>query len=87
MTIQIAVKLPDRLVSELDVLIANGAFANRSDAVRRGIEALVVTGRRQDIEQRYREGFTKRPETTEEMLDAERLAFEAIDAEPWDRWW
>lgn len=87
MTIQIAVKLPDRLVGELDALIANGAFASRSDAVRRGIEALVVTGRRRDLERRYREAFAERPETAEEMLGAERLACEAIDAEPWDRWW
>ena len=44
MTQQIAVKLPDRLVDELDALVADGAFASRSDAVRHGIEALVHGG-------------------------------------------
>lgn len=87
MTTQIAVKLPDRLVDELDALVAHGAFASRSDAVRHGIEALVRADERRRIDLAYAEGFRRVPDRDDEMEDATRLAVESIRDEPWDKWW
>jgi Arc/MetJ-type ribon-helix-helix transcriptional regulator len=87
MTVQIAVKLPDRLLGELDQLVDAGAFSSRSQAVRSGLEAMVASHRRQEIDRRYREAGAAAPETPEELADATRLAVDAIDDEPWERWW
>ena len=84
---QIAVKLPDRLVRELDELVAQGRFSSRSSAVRRGVE-LVVSGQRRDaIEEAYANGYQQVPESESELAEANRLARRAIDDEPWDKWW
>lgn len=87
MTIQIAVKLPDDLVGELDRLIERGDFDSRSHAVRAGLEAVVSARRRQELDRRYREAFDRVPESEEELREARRLAVDSIHEEPWKRWW
>jgi Arc/MetJ-type ribon-helix-helix transcriptional regulator len=84
---QIAVKLPDALVRELDELVAQGHFPNRSSAVRRAVEA-IVAGRRRDIAERaYGDGYAQKPESDAELAEARRLAQQAIEDEPWEKWW
>lgn len=84
---QIAVKLPDGLVRELDELVAQGRFSSRSSAVRRGVE-LVVSGQRRDaVDEAYANGYRQVPESETELAQAKRLAMQAIDDEPWDKWW
>jgi len=87
MTTQIAVKLSDRLVGELDRLVEAGAFDSRSHAVRSGLEAMVATHRRQELDRRYRDAVAVVPDTGGELADATRLAVDAIHDEPWERWW
>ena len=87
MTIQIAVKLPDDLVNEIDRLVDDGAFASRSQAVRSGLEAIVADTRRSALDRRYAESMARLPETEEEMAEATRLAVASIHEEPWERWW
>lgn len=87
MIVQIAVKLPDELVGELDRLIDEGSFESRSQAVRSGLETMVAARRREELDRRFREAFTRVPETTEELAEARRLAVDAIHEEPWEPWW
>jgi len=87
MTTQIAVKLSDALVRQLDDLVASGSFDSRSDAVRRGIEALVAQRSRQLVDAAFAEGFARHPDTEDEIADATRLAVDAINNEPWEKWW
>ena len=84
---QIAVKLPEHLVAAVDKLVADGAFASRSAAVRRGIEDMVDRQRRSRIDREFAEGFRHSPDTAQEVADATRLAVDAIDDEPWVKWW
>ncbi len=84
---QIAVKLPDALVEQLDDLVDQGVFANRSSAVRAAVEAIVARQRRDALERAYAEGYRRVPESQSELAEARRLAEQAINAEPWDRWW
>jgi Arc/MetJ-type ribon-helix-helix transcriptional regulator len=65
--------------------VETGAFSSRSQAVRSGLEAMVASGRRQEIDRQYREAGAVAPETPEELADATRLAVDAIDDEPWER--
>ena len=87
MTIQIAVKLPDELVGELDRLVERGAFDSRSQGVRAGLEAMVGSYRRKELDERYRDAFARLPESDEEIAEATRLGVDAIRDEPWERWW
>jgi len=87
MTMQIAVKLPDDLVEQVDRLVADGAFKSRSQAVRSGLEAIVAGQRRQEIDLRYRDAMTRLPETSEELAEATDSATSAINDEPWEPWW
>lgn len=87
MTVQIAVKLPDGLVRNLDRLVDDGAFASRSQAVRRALDALVTSYQRKDVDDAFAAGFERDPDRDEELADATRLAVEAIEDEPWERWW
>ncbi len=87
MTIQVAVKLPDDLVKAIDRLVDDGAFASRSQAIRNGLEAIVAGERRQEIGRRYQDAMARLPETNEEIDEATHLAVNAINEEPWERWW
>jgi Arc/MetJ-type ribon-helix-helix transcriptional regulator len=87
MSPQIAVKLPDRLLREVDDLIGAGGFQSRSHAVRYALEGLVRAERRRSIDEAFARGFTRHPETDEELADATRLAIESIEEEPWEKWW
>lgn len=87
MTQQIAVKLPDALLRDVDGLIGAGAFETRSHAVRHALEGLVRADRRKVIDEAFASGFAAHPETADELADAARLAVESIDDEPWEKWW
>ncbi|MEW6154677.1 MAG: ribbon-helix-helix domain-containing protein [Actinomycetota bacterium] len=84
---QIAVKLPDGLVRELDELVAQGLFPSRSSAVRRAVELVVSQKRRDALEEAYANGYRRAPEAETELVEASRLAKQAIDDEPWEKWW
>lgn len=84
---QIAVKLPDALVRELDELVAQGLFSSRSSAVRRAVEIIVSGQRRDALEEAYADGYRQAPESGSELAEARRLATQAIDDEPWKKWW
>ncbi len=87
MTTQIAVKLPDELVDEVDRLVEHGAFDSRSHAIRTGLETMVTVRRREELDRRYRDAMARMPESEEEIAEATRLAVESIHDEPWERWW
>jgi Arc/MetJ-type ribon-helix-helix transcriptional regulator len=87
MTIQIAVKLPDRLVHEIDRLVEGGAFDSRSQAIRSGLETMVAERQRSEMDLRYGAAMARLPETDEEIAEATRLGIDAIHDEPWQRWW
>jgi len=84
---QIAVKLPDGLVRELDELVAQGLFASRSSAVRRAVEMIVSGQHRAALEEVYANAYRRVPESESELAEARRLATLAINDEPWDKWW
>ncbi|MGH8998842.1 MAG: ribbon-helix-helix domain-containing protein [Acidimicrobiia bacterium] len=80
-------KLPETLVAGVDRLVATGAFPNRSQVVRRALEVLLAGEHRRQIDAAFADGFARTPETDGELRDAMRLAVDAIEDEPWERWW
>jgi Arc/MetJ-type ribon-helix-helix transcriptional regulator len=87
MTVQVAAKLPDELIRRVDELVSAGTFPSRSSAIRQGLESLLGLLERQALDDSVRQGYTRRPESPEEMDGARRLAERAIADEPWERWW
>ena len=54
--------MTDRDVAALDELVAEGRFANRSDALRAGLARLLEEKREREIEAAYRRGYEEHPQ-------------------------
>ena len=87
MTTQIAVKLPDDVVAEVDAWVLRGRFTSRSEAFRVALDDMLRHIQRSAIDESIVEGYERHPETATEMADVHRLSVETIDEEPWDKWW
>ena len=83
MSEQIAVRLADGQVAFLDELVAAGRFASRAEAVRSAIDALADAERRRSIGAEIVAGYTRTPQTDEELAGAEAAALASIAEEPW----
>jgi Arc/MetJ-type ribon-helix-helix transcriptional regulator len=82
-TEQIAVRLPDELLTALDGLVSRGVYESRAAAVRAGIEAVVELDRRRLTDVAMVEGYRRIPPTTGEREAAIESLREAILEEPW----
>jgi metal-responsive CopG/Arc/MetJ family transcriptional regulator len=69
-------------LAELDEFAASRGYATRADAVRAAVAEAVKRAADEEIDRSYRVGYSKFPETDEEMADAHRLALASIDEEP-----
>lgn len=87
MTTQIAVKLPEELLAEIDGLVSAGLMASRSEAVRRGLSDLVARQRSEAIDEAFRRGFERHPHSDEEVEEARSRGIRSIEEEPWEPWW
>ena len=54
--------MTDKDVAALDELVAEGRFANRSDALRAGFARLLREEREHQIDAAYRRGYGERPQ-------------------------
>ena len=82
-TEQIAVRLPEELLVELDDLVRKGVYESRAAAVRAGIETLMELERRRRTDRAVVEGYRRVPPTTAEREAAIASLREAIAEEPW----
>lgn len=82
-TEQIAVRLPEKLLNELDALVAGGVYESRAAAVRAGIEAIMAIKRKQDTDRAIVEGYRRTPPTPIEHGAAIASLRDAVAEEPW----
>lgn len=80
---QLVTRLDDRLVAAVDDLVADGLVANRSEAVRLGLERLVDEHRRGRIGAQIAEAYRRRPQTDEELGGLDRATRALVEEEPW----
>ncbi len=80
---QVVTRLDDKLVADLDGLVAEGFIASRSEAVRMGLERLLEERRRRLIGDEIVAGYTRHPETEEELAQAEQATRALVEEEPW----
>lgn len=89
MTRQIAVRLPEGLVVELDGAVERGHHDNRTEVVRAALESYLVQLRRAAVDDAIREGYRRHPQAGVDVwgdLDAQSAAVAgragaALDAE------
>ena len=62
MTVQVPVRLTDSDLAALDAAIARGRFANRSEALRAGLDRILFEERQRDIDEAYAAAYTKHPQ-------------------------
>lgn len=65
MTQQIAIRIPDDQLQELDNAIKRGEFESRADGVRRALTGLLTELREREIAREYREAYTQYPDDPE----------------------
>jgi metal-responsive CopG/Arc/MetJ family transcriptional regulator len=80
---QVVTRLDDKLVADLDGLVTDGFVASRSEGVRMGLQKLVDEHRRHQIGAAIVAGYTRYPETDEELAQAEQATRALIEEEPW----
>jgi Arc/MetJ-type ribon-helix-helix transcriptional regulator len=62
MTVQVPVRLTESDLAALDAAVARGTFANRSDALRAGLERVLRDEREREIDEAYAAGYGKHPQ-------------------------
>ena len=80
---QFVTRVDDELILLVDRLMENGAVMSRSDAVRRGLRALVDRERRRSVAAAIVEGYRRRPQAEDEAGWSEEMARSRIAEEPW----
>ena len=80
---QLVTRVEDDLAAAVDELVAAGVVANRSEAVRLGLERLVDRYRRDEIGARIAQGYRSVPQTEVEVGWADASSVRMIADEPW----
>lgn len=82
-TEQIAVRLPEELLTALEDLVSRGVYESRAAAVRAGVEAILELDRRRLTDRAVVEGYRRIPPTEAERQAAIGSLRDAILEEPW----
>jgi len=76
MSTQLAIRLPDDLLRDLDWLVVRLSYDSRTEAMREALVRLIDQERRRQIGEEIAEGYRRMPQTEEEMAD--------IPSQSWD---
>ena len=69
MSTQLAIRLPDELVVDLDWVVNRLKYDSRAEAMRDALVRLIDQERRRQIDEQYVDAYTRMPQTEEEMAD------------------
>jgi Arc/MetJ-type ribon-helix-helix transcriptional regulator len=80
---QLVTRLEDGLLAKVDGLIADGVVANRSEAVRLGLERLVDQVERERVGAAIVAAYRRRPQTDDEVAGLDEATHALVNEEPW----
>ncbi len=83
MPTQLAIRLPDDLLRDLDWVVLRLNYDSRTEAMRDALIRLIDQERRREIDEQYIEAYTRMPQTEEEMAD---IPFQSWDLDGDDDW-
>ena len=79
----VALRLPDDVIEALDALVGQGHYATRTAVIRTAVDALLAAHERLEIDRAIVAGYTRIPDTDEEIAMAEAALRAVIEEEPW----
>lgn len=80
---QLVTRIDDGLLAELDRLVADGAVASRSEAVRVALRQFVERRRRRQVGESIAADYAARPQTESEVGWSDAATVAMIEQEPW----
>ena len=80
---QFVTRIGDELTDRVDSLVAAGVVSSRSEAVRLALKELVDRLDRERIGREIVEGYTRMPQTDEELARADDAFERMLAEEPW----
>ena len=83
MSTQLAIRLPDDLLRDLDWVVLRLNYDSRTEAMRDALVRLIDQERRRAIGEQIAEGYRRMPQTEEEMAD---IPYQSWDLDGDDDW-
>ena len=83
MPTQLAIRLPDDLLRDLDWVVIRLKYDSRTEAMRDALIRLIDQERRREVGEQIAEGYRRMPQTEEEMAD---IPFQSWDLDGDDDW-
>jgi Arc/MetJ-type ribon-helix-helix transcriptional regulator len=83
MSTQLAIRLPDELVADLDWVVIRLKYDSRAEAMRDALVRLIDQERRRQIGEQIAEAYRRMPQTEEELAD---IPFQSWDLDDDDDW-
>ncbi len=80
---QLVARLDDELVEQVDGLVGDGVVANRSEAVRLGLQRLVDEHRRQRVGAAIVDAYCRQPQSDDELGGLDEATRALVNEEPW----
>ena len=80
---QLVTRLDNELLSQVDSLVVEGVVANRSEAVRLGLQTLVEAHHRRWTGEQIAEAYRRQPQTDPELAGLDESTRALIEEEPW----
>jgi Arc/MetJ-type ribon-helix-helix transcriptional regulator len=80
---QLVTRIDTTLAKSIDQLVADGVVESRSDAVRKGLHALIDQMRRRRTAEAIIAGYAHRPQTEDDVAWADQATVQMIADEPW----
>lgn len=87
MPTQLAIRLPDDLVRDLDWVVIRLKYDSRTEAMRDALIKLIDQERRREIGEQIAEGYRRMPQTEDEISASDQAFVDSVNDEPWERWW
>ena len=82
----IAIRLEERVLNDIDVLVFDGEALNRTEFIREAILAAIERGRQRRIDRELIEVMERFPETEDEMEDVKRSSVRWATSLPDEEW-
>ena len=82
----IAIRLEERVLNDIDVLILDGEALNRTEFIRDAILAAIERGRQRRIDRELIEAMERFPETEDEIEDVKRSSIRWAKSLPHEEW-
>ncbi len=83
MSKMITVRMSDERVRAIDELVASGSHTTRAAVIVEAIDKLVADLERERIDREIVDGYTRIPQTDEELEWAEWSTEQSVTEEPW----